>query len=100
MRPLILREAPIYWVYILRSDRDARLYTGVTSDLPRRLREHNAGKVRSTRARRPLALVYTEVFRTKNEALARETYFKTPEGGTLKQHLAAQLGADDKRSAP
>ena len=39
---------------------------------------------------RPLSLEYTEVFRTKNEALARETYFKTPEGGALKQRLAAQ----------
>ena len=100
MRPLTPREAAIYWVYILRSDRDPRLYTGVTSDLPRRLREHNAGKVRSTRARRPLSLEYTEVYRTKNEALARETYFKTPEGGALKQHLAAQVKADDKLSAP
>ncbi len=48
LRPLIPREAAIYWVYILRSGRDARLYTGVTSNLPRRLREHNAGKVHST----------------------------------------------------
>jgi len=37
-----------------------------------------------------LSLVYTEVFQTKNEALTREAYFKTPEGGVLKQQLVTQ----------
>jgi putative endonuclease len=82
----------MFWVYVLRSRTDSRLYTGVTGDLHRRFREHNAGKVRSTRVRRPLDLVYFESFETKIEALAREVYFKTPEGGALKQKLA--LGKD------
>jgi putative endonuclease len=80
----------LYWVYVLQSSKDSRFYTGVTSDLRRRIREHNSGKVRSTKARRPLSLVYTEIFQTKNKAFAREAYFKTPEGGVLKQQLAAQ----------
>jgi putative endonuclease len=43
-----------YYVYVLRSLRDGKLYTGVTSDLDRRVREHNSGKTKSLRGRRPL----------------------------------------------
>ncbi len=78
-----------YWVYVLRSAKGDRLYAGVTSDLSGRIRAHNAGKTRSTRGRRPLRLVYSETYQTKQEALARERYFKTPEGGALKQRLVA-----------
>jgi putative endonuclease len=80
----------MHWVYVLRSSTDGRLYTGVTSDLRRRLREHNSGKVRSTRRRRPLVLAYSEAFESRLDALARESYFKTAEGGALKQHLAGE----------
>ena len=80
----------LYWLYVLQSSKDSRFYTGVTSDLRRRIREHNSGKVRSTRTRCPLFLVYTETFESKTKALAREAYFKTPEGGVLKQQLATQ----------
>jgi putative endonuclease len=78
-------------VYVLRSTKDGRLYTGVTSNLDRRLREHNSGKVRSTANRRPLILVYSELFKCKEDARARERYFKTPEGGKLKQRLVNEL---------
>ena len=84
----------MYWVYVLRSINDGRLYTGVTSNLQRRLREHNSGKTRSTRLRRPLTLVYTEAFETKQQALARERYFKSAEDGALKQLHVAELGED------
>ena len=79
-----------YYVYVLRSLRDGKLYTGVTSDLDRRVREHNSGKTKSLRGRRPLALAYWEQHPTKVQALARERYFKTPEGGLVKQTLVAQ----------
>ena len=80
----------MYYVYVLRSVQDGMLYTGVTKDLSRRMREHQAGKTRSLRYRRPLVLVYSETYSTKREAIARERYFKTPEGGTLKQRLVAK----------
>ena len=76
-------------LYILESERDGNLYTGITSDVQRRLREHNAGRVRSTKSRRPLRLIYIEDFSSRSEAFARESYFKTPEGGVLKQRLVA-----------
>ena len=88
-QPLSNGSHQTYHVYVLRSDRDQRLYTGVTADIKWRLREHNGGKVRSTSSRRPLSLVYFETFETKAEALARETYFKTPDGGLTKQRLVA-----------
>jgi predicted GIY-YIG superfamily endonuclease len=37
-----------------------------------------------------LNLVYTEAFQSKQEALARERYFKTPDGGALKQKLVSE----------
>ena len=79
-----------YWVYVLRSGKDGRLYTGVTADLERRVHEHNAGRVRSTRPRQPLSLVYKEGFVTRKEALARDRCFKTAEGGALKQQFASR----------
>ena len=80
----------MYYVYVLKSEKDGMLYTGVTKDINRRMREHQAGKTRSLRNRRPLVLVYSETYTTKREAMARERYFKTPEGGTLKQRLVAR----------
>ena len=79
-----------YYVYVLRSLRDGKLYTGVTSDIDRRIREHNAGKTRSLRGRRPLVLAYWEPHPSKVQALARERYLKTPEGELVKQALVAQ----------
>jgi putative endonuclease len=79
-----------YYVYVLRSQKDERLYTGYTSDIEKRLRDHNAGNTKSLRNRRPLKLVYYEEFNTKAEAIARERYFKTPEGGARKKKLIEQ----------
>ena len=85
------------YVYVLKSLKDGKLYTGVTTDLRRRMREHQSGKTQSLRGRRPLELVYSEAYTTRREALARERLFKTPEGGILKQQLVA--GARGQRSA-
>lgn len=42
-----------YFVYVLRNEKDARLYKGQTSDINRRINEHNSGKVRSTKGFMP-----------------------------------------------
>ena len=76
-----------FWVYVLRSQKDGKTYTGFTGDLSQRLREHYEGKVPATRSRRPLQLVYTERFNTRAEAVRRERFFKTAEGGVEKQRL-------------
>ncbi|MCH8993434.1 MAG: GIY-YIG nuclease family protein [Chloroflexi bacterium] len=46
--------------YVLQSVADGHFYVGITNDLQRRLREHNKGRQRSTRARRPFRIVYSE----------------------------------------
>ncbi|MBI5450259.1 MAG: GIY-YIG nuclease family protein [Gammaproteobacteria bacterium] len=66
-----------WFVYILRCADDT-LYTGVTTDPPRRLREHNQGhdSARYTRARRPVTLVYTEAATDRAAACRREAQIK------------------------
>jgi putative endonuclease len=69
-----------YYAYILRSEKTGTYYYGSTTDLQARLKYHNAGKVRSTKAKRPWTLHYFEEFQTQGEALARERFFKTIDG--------------------
>jgi putative endonuclease len=78
-----------YFVYVLQSQADGGLYTGSTQNIEKRLREHNAGRTKSLRHRRPLCLLYTEEFQTRSEAMSRELYFKTPEGALEKRRLMA-----------
>ena len=62
--------------YILRCA-DGTLYTGWTNDIEARLRAHNAGTGgKSTRARRPVELVYCETAGTKELAMSREWHIK------------------------
>jgi predicted GIY-YIG superfamily endonuclease len=63
-------------VYLLRCS-DGSLYTGITNDLPKRLKAHAAGKAsKYTRSRLPVRLVYTEPRRSKSAALKRELAIK------------------------
>lgn len=56
---------------------DGTLYTGYTTDVQRRVEEHNQGKgARYTRGRTPVELVHTETFETRSAALAREHAIK------------------------
>ena len=70
------RKSP-WTVYILRCA-DGSLYTGVTRDVARRVKEHNSNKLaaRYTRARRPVMLVYQEPARTRSAACKREYQIK------------------------
>jgi putative endonuclease len=82
----------MYYVYVLLSLRDHKLYIGFTSDLRRRIKEHNAGKNISTKPRLPLKLFYYEAHLSKNDAERREQYFKTTKGkSTLRQMLRESL---------
>lgn len=65
------------WVVYLVRCRDGSLYTGITNDLPRRLKAHNAGRAsRYTRARLPVALAYSEPQESQSAALKREATIK------------------------
>lgn len=69
-----------YYTYVLRSEKDKKLYYGYTEDLKLRIEQHNNGEVDSTKFRRPLALIYFEACLSKEDALRREKYFKTHYG--------------------
>jgi putative endonuclease len=75
------------YVYILKL-RDKRLYTGFCNNLKRRLREHQNGKVRSTKNLRPIRLLHCELYKLKSDALRREKFLKTTEG---KRYLRKQI---------
>ena len=63
-------------LYILRCG-DGTLYTGITTDVQRRLEKHRSGKgAKYTRGRSPLELVYQEECRDKSTALKRELEIK------------------------
>ena len=70
----------MYYVYVLRSKKDDNYYIGYTSDLDRRIAEHNQGVSKSTAHRRPLELVYYEACRSNKDALHREKYLKSTYG--------------------
>ncbi len=70
----------MYYTYVLQSTRDGRWYTGVTADLKTRVADHLNGRVRSTRPRRPLRLIYYEACLSEADAKRRERYLKTGRG--------------------
>ena len=69
-----------YFVYVLKSQKDGRLYKGQTSDLNERVKQHNSGKTKSTKGFMPWELVYFEKFQAREEAVLREKYLKTGSG--------------------
>ena len=77
-----------FYVYVLRSEKDRRLYTGATSNLEKRLEQHDNGLVPSTKYRRPLTLVYYEASLDKIDSYKREKYLKT---GMGKRYLNNRL---------
>ena len=81
-----------HYVYVLRSTADGQFYVGYTSDLRRRVTEHNSGAVPSTARRVPLELVYYEACRSRSDATRREKYLKTAWGKRfIKSRLADYL---------
>ena len=67
----------MFYVYVLQSQIDGRLYKGLTQNLNERLEQHNKGKTRSTKAFRPWKLLYYESFNSREEAREREKYLKS-----------------------
>ncbi|HBT81141.1 endonuclease [Candidatus Giovannonibacteria bacterium RIFCSPHIGHO2_01_FULL_48_47] len=71
----------MYEVYILKSINFQRHYIGYTGNLDKRLRSHNAGKVRSTKAYRQWQLIYKEFMTDKTSARKREIEIKSYKSG-------------------
>jgi putative endonuclease len=64
------------YVYVLVSKKDGESYIGSTTDLRRRLAEHNDGKSKATAPRRPFILAYYEAYLDEDEARTRDQVLK------------------------
>ncbi len=80
----------MYYVYILRSDSDEKLYKGFTQDLKRRISEHNSGKSGFTRGKGPWKLVYYEAFASKKDARREELFLKSGKGKERIKYLLTE----------
>ena len=80
----------MYYTYVLYSPNYDCIYIGQTDNREMRLKRHNLGLVRSTKAYRPWILIHIEEFETRSEALRRERQLKSYRGRQFIRDLLAQ----------
>ena len=83
----------MYYVYLIKSKKDNKLYIGLTVDLKKRLIEHSQGLTKSTKNRRPWRLVYYEAYASLKDAQIREEKLKKFKNSyaELKKRIANSL---------
>jgi len=77
-----------YYTYILQSQKDNSFYIGYTSDLKKRLKQHNSGINQATKPFIPYKLIFYEAFLNRIDAKNREKYLK---GGYGRRTVKALL---------
>ncbi|HUC88725.1 MAG TPA: GIY-YIG nuclease family protein [Candidatus Paceibacterota bacterium] len=84
----------MFYVYILKSQKDKELYIGSTNNLKRRVDEHQNGKSFSTQFRIPFELVYYEAYKNEKDAREREQALKLRGNSRrfLKERISRSLG--------
>lgn len=85
----------MYYVYILLSEKDGKLYIGSAPDLRKRIEKHENGYVLATKHRRPLKLIYYEAYISSSDARHREIFLK---GGKGHDELKIQLKDSFRKS--
>ncbi len=70
----------MYSIYAIKSKTRNYIYVGLTNNIERRLKDHNAGFNKTTKPYRPFELIYRENYNTRIEAREREKYLKTGYG--------------------
>ena len=81
----------MYYVYILKGE-NGKLYTGRTSNLKQRIKQHRQEKVWTTKRMGDIELVFYEAFKDKNDAIRREKYLKTSKGkSSLRQIIRSSI---------
>ena len=85
----------MYYVYLLKNQKN-KIYFGYTSDLKRRVEEHNVGKSPYTSIRGPWTLVYYEAFKSEKDAKIREKMLKHDGRGLghLKKRIQSSINED------
>ncbi|PIR73737.1 MAG: excinuclease ABC subunit C [Candidatus Moranbacteria bacterium CG10_big_fil_rev_8_21_14_0_10_35_21] len=80
----------MFYVYVLKSEVDKKLYIGYTDDLKRRISEYNQGKTKSIKHRMPFELIYYEAYKNKTDARKREIELKN--NSYQKEQLLKKIG--------
>jgi len=78
----------MFYIYLLKSKKNDKLYTGSTNNLRKRFKEHNDGKSNFTKKYIPYELIYYEACLNEEDARSREKYLKS---GIGKRYLKNRL---------
>ena len=73
----------MFYVYVIESLVNSYLYIGYTSDIVKRIKEHNQGLNFSTKTNKPWKCIYYEACLNESDARRREYYLKTTQGNRL-----------------
>lgn len=92
----------MFLVYILRSTRFNKTYTGFTKDLINRIKVHNSGgSAKYTQKYKPWEIIYSEVCEDSIKARVREKYFKSSAGRRwIKRYIFSRIGKSCNLSKP
>lgn len=78
----------MFYVYVLKSQKRQTRYIGYTTNLEKRVSDHNANMSRYTKNKGPWDMIYSEAYQSKSEAIRRERFLKTGKGRELLDDLA------------
>ena len=78
-----------YTVYILFSETTGGYYIGYSSNISKRITQHNQGLTISTKGKGPWKIAYTETFQNKRDALKREQFLKKQKNRDFYKKLIA-----------
>ncbi|WP_324720359.1 GIY-YIG nuclease family protein [Salinimicrobium sp. HB62] len=81
----------MFYVYALSSLNKNYIYVGLTSNLERRIDQHNSGKEKTTRGYLPFELIFSEICSSRSEARLREKYWKSGTGKEKLKIIRAKL---------
>jgi putative endonuclease len=79
---------------MLFAPKSGKRYTGHTSDLNRRLKEHNSGMCKSTKIDIDWKVIYAEEYPTRSEAMKREKWLKSGRGSRFLKTIMAEQAPD------
>ena len=81
----------MFTIYALKSEKDNRIYAGITSNFEQRIKEHNAGKTKSTKGYRLWTLLYFQTIETRLEARRFEKKWKSGSGKEFLKGIGRSL---------
>jgi putative endonuclease len=81
----------MFYVYVLKSDKNGKLYKGLTTDLKRRISEHNSGNSTFTSNNGKWKLIYYEAFINEKDARSEELFLKSGKGRERLKYLLKNI---------